>query len=186
MGFASLYPSCEQSFAGWAKARLRHVHRLSARCNLGGGHASLSLPYGAVRDVCGCVFLIQFSNSGYEAAFPRRDSARAVLRSWPSKDRGRREGRVSTDPHGPRAIRKHGEGRKTRPSLRDGFNAYSALYPGPGLLAAIIALKTSARLVASVGATEPHDFTVRVSTVRPRDQVVRVAVAAIASPPHVS
>jgi hypothetical protein len=48
--------------------------------------------------------------------------------------RGRREGRVSTDTHGPRAMKKargrnHRFSRIIRHSLRDGFNAYSAL-PG--------------------------------------------------------
>jgi hypothetical protein len=52
--------------------------------------------------------------------------------------RGRREGRVSTDTRGPRATKKargrnHRFSRTLRPSLRDGFTAYSALSPGTGL-----------------------------------------------------
>src|SRR5262249_52460790 len=58
--------------------------------------------------------------------------------SVPPVYRGRREGRVPADTHGPRAIKKHGEGTtgsagNTRPSLRNGFNAYGALSPGTGL-----------------------------------------------------
>ena len=54
------------------------------------------------------------------------------FRRVPQIARGRREDRVSTDTHGPRATRTHGAGttgsaENTRPSLRDGFNVYRVL-----------------------------------------------------------
>ena len=54
----------------------------------------------------------------------------------PSKDRGRREDRVSTDTRGPRADknargRNHRLSRNTRPSLRDGLTAYAVLSREP-------------------------------------------------------
>jgi hypothetical protein len=64
--------------------------------------------------------------------------------------------------HGPPANKKaggsyHRFSQIIRHSLRDGFNAlFRAL--GPGFVAPIIALTSSAQLIASVGATEPHDF----------------------------
>jgi len=64
--------------------------------------------------------------------------AQVALCSIPSKSRGRREDRVPAGTHGPRAAETHGAGTTgsaelTRPSLRDGFNPYSALSLVTGL-----------------------------------------------------
>src|ERR1700746_804867 len=69
-----------------------------------------------------------------ESALPRHDLPESCVRFAPSQMRGRREGRVSTDPHGPRATRKtrggyHRFSRKTRPSLRDGATVSFVLSP---------------------------------------------------------
>jgi len=67
-----------------------------------------------------------------------------------------------------------------RPSLRDGFTAYSALSPGTGVLAPVFA--TMLRIIASAtmrkriardistGMSGPHGLAVRIKVVRPRDQ----------------
>src|SRR5690242_14243388 len=104
---------------------------------------------------------------------PRRDRARVVHQSWPSRVRGRREGRASTDTRGPRATKKHGEGttgfsRITRPSLRDGFTPYTCSPQEPGFLAPV-ASRSFCSLDLSVGRPGPHDFGVRIGDVRPRD-----------------
>jgi hypothetical protein len=58
-----------------------------------------------------------------------------------------------------------GSAEAVRPSLRDGFTAYSALSLATGLLATIISKKlASQKLDASIGASGPHDFAVRDST----------------------
>ena len=53
----------------------------------------------------------------------------------------------------------------TRHSPRNGFTAYFALSPAIGLVVTVICA-SSRRLDASFGASEPHDFAVRVGTVR--------------------
>jgi hypothetical protein len=56
-----------------------------------------------------------------------------------------------------------------RHSLRNGFTAYSALSPVTGFFATVAPEKlASHELDASVGASGPHDFAVRVCTVRQR------------------
>ncbi len=93
----------------------------------------------------------------------------------PHRKQGRREGRASAEARGPRAERMHGAGTTgtagpTRPSLRDGFHAYSALSPVSGLLATvvvgIIALPTW-RQHRGARTTQLH---VRKSLVRPHAQ----------------
>src|SRR6266576_3353145 len=59
----------------------------------------------------------------------------------------------------------HGHTGTTRHSPRNGFTAYFALSPAIGLVVTVICA-SSRRLDASFGASEPHDFAVRVSTVR--------------------
>jgi hypothetical protein len=59
------------------------------------------------------------------------------------------------------------------------------LSPGTGLSCPHHHADRSARLGLSVGRPGPHDFAVRVSAVRPREEIARVAKASIASPPHV-
>jgi hypothetical protein len=55
--------------------------------------------------------------------------------------------------------------RINRPSLRDGFTAYTCSSRGPGFLAPVIS-GSFRQLSASVGAPEPHDFAVRTRHVR--------------------
>src|SRR5690242_21954052 len=77
--------------------------------------------------------------------------------------------------HGPPANKKAG-GSHHRCSRSSGIPCAMVLrlirdLPGaPGFLAPIVALKSSAQLVASVGATGPHDFAVRFSAVRPHEK----------------
>src|ERR1700737_1424369 len=54
----------------------------------------------------------------------------------------------------------------SRPSLRNGFTAYNALSPATGLFCHRRLAGLTARLDASVGASGPHDFAVRLSAVR--------------------
>ncbi len=73
-----------------------------------------------------------------------------------------------------------GSAEAVRPSLRNGFNGYFALFPVTGFLATVASEKmTSQKLDASTGASEPHDFAVRLSAVRQE----RLRVHRI--PPHV-
>src|SRR5260370_25180464 len=53
-----------------------------------------------------------------------------------------------------------------RPSLRNGFTAYSALSPVNGLSCHRRLAENSTRLDAGIGASEPRDFAVRVSRAR--------------------
>jgi hypothetical protein len=63
-----------------------------------------------------------------------------------------------------------GSAESIRPSLRNGFTAYFALSPVTGFLATVIPEKlASQKLDASIGASGPHDFAVRVSHARLRD-----------------
>jgi hypothetical protein len=66
-----------------------------------------------------------------------------------------------------------------RHSPRNGFTAYFALSPAIGLVVTVVRA-SSRRLDASFGASEPHDFAVRVSTIRP-SRAARVHRI----PPHV-
>ena len=60
-----------------------------------------------------------------------------------------------------------GSAEASRLSLRNGFTAYSALSLATGFLATIAPEKlVSQKLDASIGASEPHDFTVRSSRAR--------------------
>jgi hypothetical protein len=56
-----------------------------------------------------------------------------------------------------------------RHSLRNGFTAYIVLSPvGPGSLSPSLRRNESTQLDASIGASGPHDFTVRIRAVRYR------------------
>jgi hypothetical protein len=60
-----------------------------------------------------------------------------------------------------------GSAEAVRPSLRNGFTAYNVLSPVIGFLATVIPEKlASHELDASVEASGPHDFAVRISAVR--------------------
>src|SRR5690242_16453370 len=100
--------------------------------------------------------------------------------------RGRREGRVSADTHGPRAVKKargrnHRFGRITGLPCATVLTLISRSPRGPGLFAPVIARFVTAQLDASVGAPGPHDFTSAIGAVRPREALARVAKASIAS-----
>ena len=61
------------------------------------------------------------------------------------RKRGRRKGRAPADAHGPRAAKKArgrttGAAEITRPSLREGFNAYTCSPRGPALLPPSVAM----------------------------------------------
>jgi len=101
------------------------------------------------------------------------------------ENRGRREGRESTDSHGPRAIRKHGEG-TTGSAETPGLPCAMALrliraLPRNRALLLLSPRDHLAQLGLSVGRPGPHDFDVRISAVRPHDQKSR---ASQSRPPH--
>src|ERR1700709_1920145 len=82
---------------------------------------------------------------------------------------GRREDRVRAAPAVSRAkctnknAHEHtGSAEAVRPSLRNGFTAYNALSPVTGLSCHRRLADTSAKLDASVGASGPRDFAVRI------------------------
>jgi hypothetical protein len=58
----------------------------------------------------------------------------------------------------------HGHTGTTRHSLRNGFNGYFALSRVTGLFATLAQRTFSAKLDASIGASGPHDFAVRLGT----------------------
>src|SRR6266850_3341441 len=88
--------------------------------------------------------------------------------------RGRREDRVLAAPAVSRAIcanknaHEHtGSAGTLRPSLRNGFTAYSELSPVNGSFATVARERRASReLDASTAASGPHDFTVRLSLPR--------------------
>jgi hypothetical protein len=88
----------------------------------------------------------------------------------PSEIRGRREDRVRAAPAvscakcaNKNAHEHTGSAEAIRPSLRNGFTAYTALSPVTGLSCHRHRRDTSRQLDASVGASGPHGFAVRVS-----------------------
>jgi hypothetical protein len=100
--------------------------------------------------------------------------ARALRRFSPSRrTRGRRESRMRAAPAvscakcTKESAHEHtGSAENIRPSLRNGFTAYNALSPVNGLCCHRRHADRSTRLDASVGASGPHDFAVRVSHAR--------------------
>ena len=99
----------------------------------------------------------------------------------PSRNRGRREDRVRAAPAVSRAIcakenaHEHtGSAEASRPSLRNGFTAYFALFPENGCFASV-ACASYRKLSASTAAPEPRDLTVRIK---------RVRLARFLRPPH--
>ncbi len=84
---------------------------------------------------------------------------------WPSESGGRREGRTSTEARGPPAEKMQAAGTtgsagQIRPSLRDGFNAYTCSPRGPAVLPPSPA-DHHRQLGLSVGRPGPHAFAVR-------------------------
>ncbi len=104
---------------------------------------------------------------GYTSAISRRVSRPSFAISSPSIERGRREGRTSTEARGPPAQknaggRYHRSSRTIRPSLRDGFNGCFAFSPVHRLLATVRAMRFK-RMTrdTSIGVSGPRDLTVR-------------------------
>src|SRR3954447_17555517 len=85
----------------------------------------------------------------------------------------------------------HGHTGYTRHSLRNGFNGLLRALLGDRALLPPSSSGKSARLDASVGASGPHDFAVRISTIRPsacdrlRSRFAHDAAASIAAPANV-
>src|SRR5258708_970059 len=94
--------------------------------------------------------------------------------SFAPKNRGRREDRVLAAPAVSRAkyanknAHEHtGSAETLRPSLRNGFTAYSELSPVNGSFATVARERRASReLDASTAASGPHDFAVRFSQPR--------------------
>src|SRR5580704_5346800 len=108
------------------------------------------------------------------------DASELCWKIRPSDNKG--AGKAGCPPHPrPPCIKKHGEGTTgedgaIRPSLRDGFTAYTALSSGTGLYCPRRHAKPGfAQLDASVGAPGPHGFAVRGSFAR---------LATLSRPPH--
>ena len=118
---------------------------------------------------------------------PSRGAAASAL--FRSKGAGKAGPRLR--PVAPVREKVHGAGTTgtagtTRPSLRDGFHAYSALSPVSGSLATVVVGIITRELDASLGAPGPQSFTsASASFVRTPKDMLR-ALAATASPPHVS
>ena len=113
---------------------------------------------------------------------------RVCQSSVPQKDRGRREDRVHAAPAvscarcTKRNAHEHtGSAEAVRPSLRNGFTAYNGLSPVTGLFCHRCSREAiaSQELDASVGASGPHDFAVRIGT------LVSRTAASTASHPNV-
>jgi hypothetical protein len=107
--------------------------------------------------------------------------ARALLGSRPSENReGAGKAGYRLIPAAPVRIKMHGAGTtgsagNTRPSLRDGLTAYSALSPGTGLFCPRHSQSAHCALQdfsASVGAPGPHGLAVRESLARERHEGV--------------
>jgi hypothetical protein len=76
----------------------------------------------------------------------------------------------------------HGHTGITRHSLRNGFNGFLRALPGDRACLSPSSAKVAFRqLDASVGASGPHDFAVRISTIRPRAIRALDAAASTAS-----
>jgi hypothetical protein len=96
---------------------------------------------------------------------------RGLRLDHPHRTRGRREGRVSADTHGPRATKStrqnHRFSRNNRPSLRNGFNGLLRALPGePGFLATVTRMMRS--IIANLApASGRQDHTALPSAITP-------------------
>jgi hypothetical protein len=106
-----------------------------------------------------------------DSTFSRHGCVRVMLSESPSENRGRRECRVRVAPVAACAVKKHRRQqlqvhRNNRHSLRDGFNGVLRALPGDRAFLPPSLARRRMRLCelsASVGAPEPHDFSVRVT-----------------------
>ncbi len=112
--------------------------------------------------------------SGHSFAISPRDAREFCLKIPPSSCRGRRECRALDAPAASRAIKNkahershHGHTGFTRHSPRNGFNGFLRALPGDrACLPPSPAEVAFRKLDASVGASGPHDFAVRISALR--------------------
>ena len=107
--------------------------------------------------------------SRYANAFSRRDASELCRNHSPREFRGRRECRAHDAPAASRAKQKstrvshHGHTGIARHSPRNGFNGFLRALPGDrACLPPSPAKVAFRRLDASVGASGPHDFAVRI------------------------
>jgi hypothetical protein len=112
-----------------------------------------------------------------DSAFPRRDASEVLQEPCPSENRGRRESRVPGAPAAPCATKKH-RGRSHRFAGTPGLPCAMVL-TGSFVLSPVTGLGCHRhrrnffrQLDASVGASGPHDFAVRLSAVRQRHRHV--------------
>ncbi len=110
------------------------------------------------------------ANSSAPRTRPIQEGAVRPSRGRRRSQEGRREDRVRAAPAVSRAkavtkgAHEHtGSAEAVRPSLRNGFTAYFVLSPVTGFLATVAARKYLRQLDASIGASGPHDFAVRVT-----------------------
>src|SRR5258708_18890242 len=105
----------------------------------------------------------------HDLAISRHDAPEVCKSFRPRSLRGRRESRVRAAPAvscakcTKRCAHEHtGSAESIRPSLRNGFTAYGALFPVNGFLATVARERLSPReLDASTATAEPHAFAVR-------------------------
>src|ERR1700682_2366157 len=104
---------------------------------------------------------------GYNFAFSRHKTPESLKSFRPPENRGRREDRVRAAPAVSRAIVQNktahehtGSAETLRPSLRNGFTAYTILSPATGLSCHRRRRNCFHRLDHSVGVSGPHDFAV--------------------------
>jgi len=119
-------------------------------------------------------------------AFPRHAVPGLCISLAPSKSK-EGAGKAGCRPH-PWPASKQKSWRQTpqdwpnnRPSLRNGFTAYTYSPRGPGFLAPVIPRLVTARLDTSVGVSGPHDFAVRIVSFVRAQNALR-SDASIASP----
>jgi hypothetical protein len=133
-------------------------------------------PWNQVR--CSSQLGYELMSNSQSLVFSRREWRPSFEGGDPLKPRGRREDRAPAGAHGPRAEKKArgrttGSAEDTRPSLRNGFTAYSVLSPVTGLFChrhPQRARCASRGLSASVGAPGPHSLAVREAIVRPHSK----------------
>ena len=119
--------------------------------------------------------MIQFSNSRCAFAFSRHGLPELCWNDLSLEMRGSRKCRVRAAPAvscakctKENAHEHTGSAEAPRHSLRNGFTAYNALSPVIGLSCHRRRRDTSHQLDASVEASGPHDFAVRIRAVRQR------------------
>jgi hypothetical protein len=123
----------------------------------------------------------RFVGSSHAFAFSPRHSREFCQNVSPSEFRGRRESRVPVAPAASCAkvestrVSHHRFTGNARPSLRNGFNGLLRALPGDRALLPPSFTDCSAKLDASVGASGPHDFAVRISTARQRAAKASIA-----------